>query len=96
MTVENWTKELPNGWTGGEAKTKWWRGKFVHLYRLTKPCAQCNRPMVIDVTAAALEGTAQNAGLHLKRCPECRAASKNGTSRPKAIGAMPVNTKFYS
>jgi hypothetical protein len=81
--AENWTKELPNGWRGGEAVTKWWRGSMLHLYRLRKPCAQCSNEMVIDVTAAALSGDAKNAGLLLQRCQNCRAASKGGTSRPR-------------
>jgi hypothetical protein len=80
---ENWTKELPQGWRGGEAVTKWWRGSMLHLYRLRKPCAQCADEMVIDVTAAALEGKAKNAGLLLQRCQNCRAAAKGGTSRPR-------------
>ena len=75
---------IPHGWTGGEAVTKWWRGKYLHLYRLRKNCAQCGKEMIIDVTKAAIVGTAKNAGLHLTRCPGCRGASKGegGTSRP--------------
>jgi hypothetical protein len=75
---------IPHGWAGGEAVTKWWRGKHLHLYRLRKNCAQCGKEMILDVTKAAIAGTAKNAGLHLTRCPECRAVSKGGggTSRP--------------
>lgn len=75
---------IPYGWTGGEAVTKWWRGKHLHLYRLRKNCAQCGKEMILDVTKAAIAGTAKNAGLHLTRCPQCRNASKaeGGTSRP--------------
>ena len=75
---------IPHGWAGGEAVTKWWRGKHLHLYRLRKNCAQCGKEMILDVTKAAIAGTAKNAGLHLTRCPQCRNASKEegGTSRP--------------
>lgn len=75
---------IPHGWAGGEAVTKWWRGKHLHLYRLRKNCAQCGKEMILDVTKAAIVGTAKNAGLHLTRCPQCRAVSKSegGTSRP--------------
>lgn len=93
--AENWAKELPNGWQGGEAITKWWRGSILHLYRLRKACGQCSAEMVIDVTAAALNGDAKNAGLLLQRCQNCRAASKGGTSRPRtdvpaASVALPI------
>lgn len=76
---------IPHGWAGGEAVTKWWRGKHLHLYRLRKNCAQCGKEMVLDVTKAAITGTAKNAGLHLTRCMGCREASKSegGTSRPR-------------
>lgn len=85
MTTEPWTGEIPTGWTGGDPVTKWWRGSYVHLYRLRKPCAQCAAEMTIDVTAAALNGTAKNAGLRLQRCGECRHKSKHGEggSRPR-------------
>lgn len=83
---DDWTKPLPIGWSGGVAVTKWWRGNFVHLYRLHKPCAQCKLEMSIDVTQAALEGSAKNAGLQLKRCVTCREASKiGGGSRPRTF-----------
>lgn len=87
-TVEDYQGELPDGWTGGQHFTKWWRGAYVHLYTLKKPCAQCGKEMRIDVTKAALEGKAKNAGLHLKRCAACRAASKalGSSSRPKVEG----------
>lgn len=86
--IEHWTGELPDGWTGGQQLTKWWRGKYVHLYTLRKPCAQCSREMRIDVSKAALEGTAKNAGLHLKRCKICRDAAKalRTNSRPHVEG----------
>lgn len=93
MTVQNWDKPLPEGWSGGEPRTKWYRGQMVHLYTVRRACAQCTRTMELDVTAAALEGKAKNAGLQLKRCPDCRAASKGGSSRPKAVGPMPVATE---
>lgn len=83
---------IPHGWCGGEAVTKWWRGKHLHLYRLRKNCAQCQREMVLDVTRAAIIGEAKNAGLHLSRCPKCRAASKSegATSRPYTKEDEPV------
>lgn len=85
--IQNWIGALPAGWTGGEATTKWWRGEYVHLYSLRKPCAQCGRDMCIDVTKAALKGEAKNAGLKLQRCQECRTASKKAArSRPKVEG----------
>lgn len=79
---------IPHGWSGGEAVAKWWRGKHLHLYRLRKNCAQCEKEMTIDVTKAAIMGTAKNAGLHLTRCVKCREASRAtdsqqvGMSRP--------------
>jgi predicted nuclease with TOPRIM domain len=82
-TAEPYKGDLPHNWTGGEAITKWWRGSLVHLYRLRKPCMQCSGEMTIDVTRKALEGEAKNAGLLLQRCPDCRAAAKGGSSRPK-------------
>lgn len=88
-TTPNYAGPLPPGWTGGAAKTKWWRGKHVHLYTLKKPCAECHREMTIDVTRGAIEGTAKNAGLHLARCPECRAKSVGTNSRPAVAGDMP-------
>ena len=83
---------IPHGWTGGEAVTKWWRGKHLHLYRLRKNCAQCGKEMILDVTKAAIAGTAKNAGLHLTRCSECRAVSKEGggTSRPTTARSEPT------
>lgn len=81
---------IPYGWHGGEAVTKWWRGKHLHLYRLRKNCAQCGKEMTIDVTKAAITGTAKNAGLHLARCQTCREKSRAadsqqpGMSRPFA------------
>lgn len=80
----DFTGLIPHGWRGGEAVTKWWRGKHVHLYRLRKDCAQCGAEMTLDVTKAAILGTAKNAGMHLTRCERCRTASKQAapTSRP--------------
>jgi hypothetical protein len=85
---ENYNGRLPEGWTGGASFEKWWRGKLIHLYTLTKPCAQCGSEMRIDVTKGAIEGTAKNAGLHLKRCALCRGKLKAlGTaSRPTVAG----------
>lgn len=88
--IEDYQGELPDGWTGGQALTKWWRGALVHLYTLKKPCAECKGEMRIDVTKAALEGRAKNAGLHLKRCATCRARSRalNTSSRPHVEGEV--------
>ncbi len=79
---------LPDGWTGGQHVSKWWRGSIVHLYTLRRPCAECGGEMRIDVSKAALFGTAKNAGLHLKRCKTCRVRSKaiGSSSRPKVEG----------
>ena len=91
------TGMIPHGWSGGESVTKWWKGNHLHLYRLRKNCAQCNAEMTIDVTKAAIMGTAKNAGLHLTRCPKCRAESKGGlgsrggTSRPTVEGQAPAS-----
>lgn len=92
--VENYAGPLPDGWTGGAALIKFWRGNFVHLYTLRKPCAQCGKEMRLDVSKAALDGTAKNAGLHLKRCATCRAASKalGTSSRPHVEGEPPSHT----
>lgn len=78
-----------HGWKIGEPVTKWWRGKYVHLYRVTKACAQCQQEMTLDVTKAALMGTAKNSGFHLTRCLECRAATRSqpSTSRPVVLDA---------
>lgn len=88
--VEDYSGALPNNWTGGQQKTKWWRGAYVHLYTLKKPCAECQKEMVIDVTKAAIEGRAENAGLKLKRCATCRATSKalKTNSRPHVEGEV--------
>ena len=81
---------IPHGWSGGEAVTKWWRGKFIHLYRLRKNCAQCGKEMTLDVTKAAIAGEAKNAGLHLVRCPGCRAKTpRDVTSRPSVRDDAP-------
>lgn len=89
--IENYQGPLPEGWHGGQSTTKWWRGQIMHLYRLKRPCAECSAEMQIDVTKAALDGTAKNAGLHLKRCATCRARSKalGTTSRPHVEGESP-------
>jgi hypothetical protein len=83
-----------HGWKIGEPVTKWWRGKYVHLYRVTKACAQCQQEMTLDVTKAALMGTAKNSGFHLTRCLECRATTRSqpSTSRPVVLNAMPQPT----
>jgi len=93
----NYSGPLPDGWTGGEAVTKWWRGNYVHLYKLRKPCAQCQRTMEINVTRAALDGTAKNAGLHLTRCKDCRKLNAiSGKSRPTVQGAAPATEQERS
>lgn len=90
-TTPDYAGPLPAGWTGGHALTKWWRGAYVHLYTLRKPCAECGGEMRIDVTRDALEGKVKNAGLHLKRCAKCRAISRaaGSSSRPKIAGQEP-------
>jgi hypothetical protein len=87
-TVEDYQGPLPDGWTGGQSTMKWWRGKIMHLYKLVRPCAECGAEMRIDVSKAALIGTAKNAGLHLRRCAVCRARTKalNTSSRPQVEG----------
>lgn len=87
---ETYTGTLPDGWSGGTPITKRFRGDFVHLYRLTRPCKSCGAEIKIDVTKRALDGEAKNAGLLLKNCTTCRADRKNGgvgsrggTSRPQ-------------
>lgn len=92
--TDRYEGKLPDGWSGGNAVSKWWRGRLSHLYRLTKPCAECGGEMRIDVTKHALDGIAKNAGLHLKRCNTCRAKSKSikTTSRPHVNGEPPPGT----
>lgn len=89
-TPDRYEGPLPAHWSGGEATAKWWRGKLMNLYRLTRACSECGGVMNIDVTKAALEGTAKNAGLHLKRCATCRARSQaiGTTSRPHVNGEL--------
>lgn len=95
-TNEKFDGPLPDGWSGGDAVVKFWRGNFAHLYRVTRPCKTCDAEISIDVTKAALLGTKQNTGLALRNCPTCRAArkaggvgSRGGTSRPLAEGGTP-------
>ena len=90
----NLTGSTVNGWKVGELVTKWWRGKFVHLYRITKACAQCGREMDMAVTQAAIIGTSKNAGLHLSRCQDCRKTTKStvAMSRPMVREGGPINT----
>lgn len=97
-TVERYFGALPYNWTGGEAFSKWWRGKIVHLYTLKKPCAQCGGEMRIDVTRDAIDGKAKNAGLHLKRCETCRAATRalGTSSRPKTEGEPVLPAKKHA
>jgi hypothetical protein len=80
---------LPAGWSGGEATTKYWNGDYIHLYRVTRPCATCRGEISLSVSRKALQGFTKNAGLLLRNCPTCRAERKNGgpgsrggTSRP--------------
>jgi predicted RNA-binding Zn-ribbon protein involved in translation (DUF1610 family) len=98
----NLTGTTIHGWNVGEAVTKWWRGKFVSLYRLRKNCGQCGVEMVLDVTKSAIQGTAKNSGLHIMRCTACRDAShsQGSTSRPTTVtttetaaAAGPVDTE---
>lgn len=85
---------LPEGWQGGAPVTKHWNGDFIHLYRVTRPCATCGAEISLDVTKKALQGFSKNAGLLLRNCPKCRAERKNGgpgsrggTSRPQTAAA---------
>lgn len=98
MTHEAFTETLPEGWTGGEPVTKRWRGDFIHLYRVRRPCKTCAGEISIDVTKRALQGFSKNAGLLLRNCPTCREArkaggpgSRGGTSRP-TVDAIPFAT----
>jgi len=81
--------ELPQGWAGGEPVTKFWKGDYIHLYRVRRACAGCGAEISIDVTKRALEGKARNAGLLLRNCADCRqkrkaggTGSRGGMSRP--------------
>ena len=83
--------ELPEGWQGGGPVTKYWNGNYIHLYRVTRPCATCGAEISLDVTKNALDGSKKNAGLLLRNCPKCRAerkaggpGSRGGSSRPTA------------
>lgn len=89
-TTDDYTGALPTGWTGGQHLSKWWRGKIIHLYTLRRACAECGSEMRIDVTRAALEGKAKNAGMHLKRCASCRAKARalGASSRPRVEGEV--------
>ena len=89
---------MPEGWHGGDPVTKRWRGDFLHLYRVTRPCATCGAKISLDVSRRALEGKAKNVGLLLRNCPTCRAdrkaggtGSRGGTSRPVVDGPAPEN-----
>ena len=91
MTHSAFDGVLPDGWTGGTPVTKRWRGDFLHLYRVTRPCATCGAQINLDVSRKALQGFAKNAGLLLRNCPGCREqrraggpGSRGGTSRPTA------------
>lgn len=90
MTVEPFEGELPEGWSGGEAVTKFWNGKFLHLYRVRRPCKTCQAEIRIDVTKAALQGFKKNAGLLLRNCPTCREARKAGGVGSRGGGSRPV------
>jgi hypothetical protein len=88
---------LPEGWQGGAPVTKHWNKEFIHLYRVTRPCASCTAEISIDVTRKALQGFSKNAGLLLRNCPKCRAerkaggpGSRGGSSRPTATPVEPV------
>jgi len=91
MTHPKYDGELPDGWQGGDPITKYWNGDYIHLYRVTRPCANCQAEISLDVTKKALDGTKKNAGLLLRNCPKCRAerkaggpGSRGGKSRPVA------------
>jgi hypothetical protein len=82
---------LPDGWKGGEPVTKFWKGAYPRLYKVTRPCATCGTEISIDVSKEALQGKKKNSGLLLRNCPHCRETrkaggigSRGGTSRPTA------------
>jgi hypothetical protein len=81
-----------HGWKIGGPVTKFWRGKYVTLHRLSKPCTQCGIELTLDVSKAALDGTAKNSGIGLARCLGCRAAARlqGATSRPTALKSKNV------
>lgn len=83
---------LPDGWSGGEAVTKYWKGNYAHLFRLTRQCNKCGVTITLDVSKRALTGEARNAGLKIVNCGECRAkhkaggpGSRGGRSRPIVV-----------
>lgn len=97
MTHPAYDKPLPEGWSGGDPVTKYWGGNYVHLYRVTRPCATCGAEISLHVTKGALDGSKKNAGLLLRNCPKCRAerkaggvGSRGGRSRPVAEVATPA------
>jgi hypothetical protein len=81
-----------HGWKIGGPVTKFWRGKYITLHRLSKPCSQCGTELTLDVSKAALDGTAKNSGIGLARCLGCRAAARlqGATSRPTALKSNSV------
>lgn len=81
---------MPEGWNGGESVTKHWRGVFVHLYRVHRPCKTCGITITLDVTKAALQGFKQNAGLLLRNCPECRKIRKEGGTGSRGGHSRPT------
>lgn len=88
------TGSTVNGWKVGEQIKKWWRGSFVTLYRVAKPCAQCGREMDMAITRDAIIGKTKNSGLHLSRCQDCRTTTKPtvAMSRPMVREGAPINT----
>lgn len=99
-TVAPFEGPLPEGWSGGAPITKFWRGNYVHLYRVTRPCKSCGAAITIDVSRKALEGSATNTGLLLRNCPKCREVhkaggigSRGGHSRPTAGETPDLVTK---
>lgn len=87
----DWASGLLQGWTYDKPVNKWFQGQFRSAHRLTRPCPTCREVIALDVTAKALEGTATNHGLALRRCKKCRdalkAATKDTYAERKAIGA---------
>jgi hypothetical protein len=81
-----------HGWKIGGPVTKFWRGKYITLHRLSKSCTQCGTELTLDVSKAALDGTAKNSGIGLARCLGCRAAARlqGATSRPTALKSKNV------
>lgn len=74
----NWHDGLLSGWRYDKPVRKWFQGGFRNAHRITRECPTCAGTYAIEVTTAALLGSAANHGLALRRCKACRAALKRG------------------